>query len=101
VTGSRHDPRIAVRVRAELTRRRREGLPWSNRTFDLIVQRALIGQNHAEKAAWYAAFRSHRRLWRSAYERTADLGSYRLDLKLLDREPADESPASSRFVLIR
>jgi hypothetical protein len=101
VTGSRHDPRIAVRVRAELTRRRRDGLPWSDRMFDLIVQKALIGSNHQERCDWYVALKATRRTWRSAYERSSDLGSYRLDMRLLDREPADESLAASRFVLIR
>jgi hypothetical protein len=101
VTGSRHDPRIAVRVRAELTRLRRDGATWSDRRFDAIVQRALVGSNHQERCDWNVAFKATRKTWRSAYERTSDLGSYRLDLKLLDREPADESLASSRFVLIR
>jgi hypothetical protein len=83
-----------------LARQRRDGASWSDRRFDLIVQKALVGASYQEKADWHAAFRSTRRVWKAAYRREVDW-TYRLSPALLEREPDDESLASSRFVLIR
>jgi hypothetical protein len=85
---STHDPRVAVRVRQELIRRRRDGKPWSDRMYDLIVKKALIGSSNRERSDWYAAFSATRQTWRSAYEREIQWDS-RLNVELLEREPGE------------
>ena len=76
------DHRPAVRMRAALIRRRREGLLWDDAVFDELIPVVLRGLRPDERQGWPEVFRDTRARWRTAYERSAAV--VRLTVDLMD-----------------
>jgi hypothetical protein len=74
------DHRPAVRMRAALVRRRREGHAWDDRAFDDLIEAVLRGLHPDQREGWAEVLGAHRACWRSAYERTAAVLSLTVDL---------------------
>lgn len=65
------DSRPAVRLRAALARRRRQGLAWSDRVFDSLIETVLTALTDDERRGWPEVLMETRTAWRAAYERSA------------------------------
>ena len=64
------DHRPAVRMRAALARRRRQGLGWDDDTFNQLAETVLAGLRPQDAEGWASIFHAHRAAWEAAYTRS-------------------------------